>query len=56
MAYTPDYAPSDMPSVATDVLGEAGVQFKVWIPLYILGFVLVILAGAWLAIKKAGRR
>jgi hypothetical protein len=55
MAYTPDYTPSDMPNVATDVLGEGGIQFKVWIPLLILGMILLVLAGAWAKIKSAGR-
>ena len=55
MAYTPTYTPSDMPNVATDVLGEGGVQMKVWIPLFILGFVLMILVGAFIKIKRAGR-
>jgi len=42
-AYTPDYTPADMPNVVTDTLGEAGVQFKIYMPLLILGFALVIL-------------
>lgn len=37
--YTPDYTPADMPSIATDALGEGGVQLKVYMPLIILGFV-----------------
>lgn len=53
MAYTPTYTPSDMPSVATDVLGSGGVEFKVWIPLLILGFVLLMIVGAWVKIRRA---
>jgi hypothetical protein len=38
-AYTANYTPSDMPHIATDILGEGGVQLKVYMPLIILGFV-----------------
>jgi hypothetical protein len=53
MTYTPTYTPSDMPNVATDVIGEGGVQFKVWMPLLILGFALILLVGAWVKIRRA---
>ena len=55
MAYTPNYSPSDMPSVATDILGEAGVQTKVYMPLLVMAFVLVALAGIVVKIRRAGR-
>jgi hypothetical protein len=54
MAYTPDYTPSDMPNIATDVLGEGGVQLKIYMPLLILAFVLVVLAGIWVRIRRSG--
>jgi len=53
MAYVPTYTPSDMPNVATDVIGAGGVEFKVWMPLLILGFVILVLVGAWVKIKRA---
>jgi hypothetical protein len=53
MAYVPDYTPSDMPNVATDVIGEGGVQLKVWMPLLILGLALALLVGAWVKIRRA---
>jgi hypothetical protein len=40
-----------MPNIATDVLGEAGVQTKVYMPLLIMAFVLVVLAGIWVKIR-----
>jgi hypothetical protein len=40
------YTPSDMPGIATDVLGEAGIQFKVWIPLLLLGVAALVVAVA----------
>jgi uncharacterized membrane protein YjgN (DUF898 family) len=54
MAYVPTYTPSDMPNVATDVVGSAGVEFKIWIPLIIFGFVAVGLIGAWVKVRRAG--
>jgi hypothetical protein len=51
LAYVPTYTPSDMPSVATDILGESGVQLKVYMPLLILGVVISGLAGTFLLIK-----
>jgi hypothetical protein len=56
MAYTPTYAPSDMPSVATDVLGEAGVQTKTYIPLLILAAVVASLAGSFVLIRAIWKR
>lgn len=49
--YVPDYTPADMPNVATDILGESGVQVKVYMPLLILGVVISGLAGTFLLIK-----
>jgi hypothetical protein len=53
MTYTPDYNVSDIPNIATDVLGEGGIQLKVWLPLLILGFVLLVLAGTWVKLRSA---
>ena len=51
--YSPTYTPSDMPNVVTDVIGEGGVQFKVYMPLLILALALLILVGAYVKIKSA---
>ena len=51
--YSPTYTPSDMPNVVTDVIGEGGVQFKVYMPLLILALALLILVGAYVKIKRA---
>jgi len=52
-AYSPTYTPADMPNVVTDVIGEGGVQFKVYMPLLILALALLILVGAYVKIKRA---
>jgi hypothetical protein len=46
MACLGAYTPADMPGVATDVLGEAGIQLKVWIPLLLLGVAALVVAVA----------
>jgi hypothetical protein len=53
MAYVPTYTPSDMPNVATDIIGEGGVQFKVYMPLFILGFAALLIAGMVVKIRRA---
>jgi hypothetical protein len=53
MAYNATYAPSDLPNVATDVIGEGGVQFKVYMPLFILGFAALLIAGIVVKVKRA---
>jgi hypothetical protein len=35
-----------MPGVATDIMGEAGIQFKYWIPLLLLAVVVAVAVGA----------
>lgn len=52
LAYNNTYAPADMPNIATDVLGEAGVQVKVYIPLIILGVIASSLVGTFFLIKS----
>jgi hypothetical protein len=52
LAYTANYTPADMPNIATDVLGEAGVQVKVYIPLIILGVIASSLVGTFFLIKS----
>jgi len=50
--YTPNYTATDMPNIVTDNLGEAGVQFKTYMPLFILGVVALIVVGAIVKIKR----
>jgi len=54
MVYAGNYTPSDMPNIATDVIGEGGVQLKIYMPLLIMAFVLIILAGIYVKIRRAG--
>lgn len=49
--YTPTYTPSDLPNVATDALGEAGVQTKIYMPLIILFVVASGLVGTFAVIR-----
>lgn len=51
-AYVPDYTTGDMTNIVTDNLGEAGVQFKQFIPLFILGIALSALAGIYLMVRR----
>jgi len=53
--YTPNYSTTDMTNIVTDNLGEAGVQFKQFIPLFILFLALSGLAGLYLIIKRKAR-
>lgn len=53
--YTPNYSTGDMTNIVTDNLGEAGVQFKQFIPLFILFLALSGLAGVYLIIKRKTR-
>lgn len=52
MTYVPNYTPSDMPNVATDILGEGGVQMKIYMPLIVMTFVLIALAGIYVKIRR----
>jgi hypothetical protein len=52
MAYAANYTPSDMPNIATDVIGTGGIQFKVYMPLFIMAFVFLILAGVYVKIRR----
>jgi uncharacterized membrane protein YdcZ (DUF606 family) len=54
-AYVPTYGASDMTGIVTDNLGEAGVQFKQFIPLFILGLALSGLAGIYLLVRRKVR-
>lgn len=55
-AYTPNYTPSDMPNIATDLIGTAGVDLKTYIPLFILMFVVVFFTGRIMLLKDAYSR
>lgn len=54
-AYNATYTPADMPSVATDVIGTAGVEFKTYMPLIILVMIVVFALGRWAYIKKLSK-
>lgn len=49
--YNATYTPADMPDVATDIIGEAGVQAKVYMPLIILALVVSGLVGTFAVIR-----
>ena len=51
--YTPNYTPSDMPNIATDLIGTAGVDLKTYIPLFILMFVVVFFTGRIMLLRDA---
>lgn len=51
LAYTPNYTASDLPDIFTDNIGEAGVQFKIYLPLIILGLVVSGLVGTVAVIR-----
>lgn len=53
--YTPNYTASDMPSIVSDNLGEAGVQVKVYMPLIILFAVASGLIGTFAVIRARMR-
>lgn len=50
------YTASDVPKIAGDVIGTAGVNFKVWIPLLILALVLGGIGTAVYAIRHFKRK
>jgi len=52
-AYTANYTASDMPDIATDVIGEGGVQIKTYMPILVLGFVALVVVGIVVKIKRA---
>jgi hypothetical protein len=52
LAYDPTYKPADMPNIATDLLGSAGYEFKTYMPLIILGFVVSGLVTTWFLVKS----
>lgn len=47
-----DFATADMPNVVSDAIGETAVEFKYWIPMFILLFVIILGAGYILKFKK----
>ena len=53
--YTPQYDATDASEVVTDGAVESGIQFKLFLPLFILGVVIVALLGMWYKIKHKAR-